>query len=195
MPPGYKCAMTRSPAAEPANSRAGAPAAGLDIELVVAVADDDAIGRGNGLPWHLPSDLRRFKALTLGKTVLMGRRTHESIGRALPGRTNVVLTRSPEFAAPNCLVAGSLDEARRAAPDGQALMVIGGAEIYRLCLPLAGRIHLTQVHATVPDADAFFSGWRGGEWREAFCERHAADEKNPFAYSFITLERDRPASG
>jgi len=159
------------------------------MELVVAAAENDVIGRGNQLPWRLPADLRRFKALTLGKHVLMGRNTYESIGRALPGRTNLVLSRSLDFAPSGCTVVASLDAARRAAGADAALMVIGGAEIYRLCLPFAARIHLTLVHARIDGGDAFFDGWRGPEWRESFRERHEADDKNSCAYSFITLER------
>ena len=160
------------------------------LELVVAVAENDVIGRGNRLPWRLPADLRRFKALTLGKPILMGRRTYESIGKALPGRTNLVLTRSLEFDPGDCTVVGTLDAACRVASGGSALMVIGGAQIYRQCLPFAARIHLTLVHARVEGGDTFFSGWRDAEWRESSRERHEADEKNTFAYSFITLERD-----
>jgi dihydrofolate reductase len=159
------------------------------MELVVAAAENDVIGRGNQLPWRLPADLRRFKALTLGKHVLMGRKTYESIGRALPGRTNLVLSRALNFAPRDCTVVASLDAARIAAGAQTALMVIGGAEIYRLCLAFAARIHLTLVHARIDGGDAFFDGWRGPEWRESFRERHEADERNSCAYSFITLER------
>jgi dihydrofolate reductase len=159
------------------------------LELIVAVAENDAIGRANQLPWRLPADLRHFKALTLGKTVLMGRKTYASIGKALPGRTNVVLTRSTQFDPGDCRVAGSLDEARRAAGADAELLVIGGAEIYALCLPLATRIHLTLVHAWVADADTFFNGWREPEWREVSRERHETDAAHSAAYSFITLER------
>lgn len=159
------------------------------VELVVAVAENDVIGRGGGLPWHLREDLRRFKALTVGKPILMGRRTYESIGKALPGRTNLVLSRSAEFQAADCTVVGSLDQARGAAGAEPALMVIGGAEIYRQCLPLAARIHLTLVHARVEEGDTFFAGWRGTDWRETFRERHEADDENDFDYSFVTLER------
>jgi dihydrofolate reductase len=165
------------------------------VELVVAVAENDVIGRRGRLPWHLREDLRRFKALTLGKHVLMGRRTYESIGKALPGRTNLVLTRSADFRAGDCTVVGTLDEAGLAAAGaGSALMVIGGAEVYRQCLPLAARIHLTLVHTRVEEGDTFFAGWRGPEWRETFRERHAAGEQNDFDHSFITLER-QPRSG
>ena len=165
------------------------------VELVLAVAENDVIGRGNGLPWHLSADLRRFKALTLGKDVLMGRKTYESIGRALPGRTNIVLTRSAAFTAADCTVVASLEEARRAARAQSPLMVIGGAEIYAQCLPFAARIHLTLVHAWVADGDTFFAGWRGAEWHEVSRERHEPDGKNSFPYSFITLQRGRPESG
>jgi dihydrofolate reductase len=167
-------------------------AAAAALELVVAVAENDVIGRGNQLPWHLPADLRHFKSLTFGKAVLMGRKTYESIGRALPGRTNIVLSRSEVFAPADCVVVKSLDAARSAAGAHAALMVIGGAEIYRQCLPHAGRIHLTLVHARVEDGDTLFTGWRGPEWDETARERHEADDKNALAYSFITLERTSP---
>jgi dihydrofolate reductase len=158
------------------------------MELVAAVAENDVIGRGNQLPWRLSADLRRFKAITLGKHVLMGRRTYESIGKALPGRTNLVLSRSADFAPNDCTVIASLDEAQIAA-GATVLMVIGGGEIFRQCLPFASRIHLTLVHASIDDGDTFFDGWRSPEWHETSRERHEADEKNSCAYSFITLER------
>ncbi len=159
------------------------------MELVVAASENDVIGRGNRLPWRLSADLRRFKALTIGKCVLMGRKTYESIGRALPGRTNLVLSRSPEFAPGDCTVVATLEAARSVAGTASTLMVIGGAEIYRLCLPFASRIHLTLVHVKIEDGDAFFGGWRGPEWRETARERHESDDKNSCAYSFITLDR------
>jgi dihydrofolate reductase len=159
------------------------------MEFVVAVSENDVIGRGNQLPWRLSADLRRFKALTLGKHVLMGRRTYESIGKALPGRTNLVLSRSPGFAPSDCTVVSSIEAARAAAGDGASLMVIGGAEIYRQCLPLTSRIHLTLVHATIEDGDAFFNGWRGPQWRESGRERHEADDRNSYPFSFVTLVR------
>jgi dihydrofolate reductase len=169
------------------NAMAAADAAAL--ELVVAVAENDVIGRGNQLPWHLPADLRHFKSLTLGKPVLMGRRTYVSIGKALPGRTNIVLSRSADFSPHDCVVAKTLDAARSAAGAHPTLMVIGGAEIYRQCLPLASRIHLTLIHTRIQDGDTLFAGWRGAEWDESSRERHEADDKNAYAYSFITLER------
>ena len=159
------------------------------VELVVAVAENDVIGRANGLPWHLPADLKHFKALTLGHHILMGRKTYESIGKALPGRTNWVLSRSIEFAPADCNIVRTLDEVRSAVGDGSPLMVIGGAEVFGLSLPSARRIHLTLVHAQVTGGDTFFAEWRGPEWIESSRERLEADAKNAHAMSFITLER------
>jgi len=158
------------------------------LELVVAASDNDVIGRRNKLPWHLPADLRHFKALTVGKTVLMGRKTYDSIGKALPNRTNIIMSRSAHFAPGDARVVGSLQDACAIA-GGEPLMVIGGGEIYRQCLPLARRIHLTQVHARIEDGDTFFGEWRLPPWRECARERFERDDKNPHAYSFVTLER------
>src|SRR3984957_2324716 len=169
-------------------SQSEAAAGAAALELVVAVAENDVIGRGNQLPWRLPADLRHFKSLTLGYPVLMGRKTYESIGKALVGRLNIVLSRSPEFSPGDCVVVKSLDDARVAAAQS-TLMVIGGAEIYQQCLAVASRIHLTLVHTQIEDGDTIFTGWRGPEWLESSREHHAADDKNVYAYSFITLER------
>jgi dihydrofolate reductase len=167
----------------------------MRTEFVVAVSENDVIGRQNRLPWHLSADLRRFKALTLGKPILMGRKTYESIGHALPGRLNLVLSRSSGFAPGDCTVVPTLEAARAAALAARneevPLMVIGGAEIFRQCEPAAECIHLTLVHAFIEDGDAFFGGWRSPEWHEISRERHAADDKNSAAYSFITLERSQ----
>lgn len=166
-----------------------APAAyATALELVVAVAENDVIGMNNGLPWRLPADLRRFKELTLGKSILMGRKTYQSIGKALPGRVNLVLTRSLDFSAVDCRVVDTLDAALHAVSGESVLMVIGGAEIYRQCLAAATRIHLTLVHARM-QGDRFFAGWRDADWQESFRERHEADDRNSLPYSFITLER------
>ncbi len=180
-------------AAQGARSEASDYSAAL--ELVVAVAENDVIGRDNQLPWRLPTDLRRFKALTFGKTVLMGRKTFESIGKALPGRTNLVLTRSPGFQAVDCSVVDTLDAARRETLCGTVLMVIGGAEVYRLSLPFATRIHLTLVHTRVDHGDTFFDGWRAADWIETERERHEADERHSHAFSFVTLDRAPAKSG
>jgi dihydrofolate reductase len=159
------------------------------VEIIVAVAENDVIGRANRLPWRLSADLRRFKAMTWGKPILMGRKTHESIGRALPGRDNIVMTRSKLFAAEGCVTVDSLEAARQAAGLGTTLMVIGGAEVYRQCLPMTTRIHLTLVHAVIEGGDAFFPDWHRPQWREHCRESHTADEHNEYAYSFITLDR------
>ena len=159
------------------------------MEIVVAVSENGVIGRRNQLPWRLPADLKRFKAVTMGHPILMGRKTYESIGKALPGRTNILLSRSKDFAAADCTVVATLDAARREAGGDAGLMVIGGAQIYRECIPLVSRIHLTLVHVRIEDGDAFFDAWRGAEWRETFREPHPADEKNSSAYTFLTLER------
>ena len=159
------------------------------VELVVAVSENDVIGRANRLPWRLSGDLRHFKSLTMGHHILMGRKTYQSIGKALPGRTNWVLSRSSDFNPADCKVVRTLEEAQS---DGDgALMVIGGAEVYRLCLPQASCIHLTLVHTKITDGDTFFSAWRDPEWTESRRERHEADEKNAYPYSFLTLDRTR----
>jgi dihydrofolate reductase len=158
------------------------------LELVVAAAENDVIGRLNRLPWHLPSDLKHFKELTIGKHVLMGRRTYESIGKPLPNRTNLVMSRGAAFQAQGCTAVGSLQAAQNLA-GAEPLMIIGGAEIYRLCLPDAERIHLTLVHTVIADGDTFFPEWRAPEWLEVARAPQAPDERNTFAHSFITLER------
>jgi len=159
------------------------------VELVVAVSENDVIGRANQLPWRLPADLRHFKSLTMGHHILMGRKTYESIGKALPGRTNWVLSRSSDFAPADCKVVRTLEEGQFGAGSDGPLMVIGGAEIYRLCLPQASRIHLTLVHTRIADGDTFFSAWRDPEWTESRREWYEADEKNAYAFSFLTLDR------
>jgi dihydrofolate reductase len=165
------------------------------VELVVAAAENDVIGRANQLPWHLPADLRHFKSLTIGRPILMGRKTYESIGKALPGRPNYVLSRGTTFAPADCSVVATLEDARAAAAAASSpLMVIGGAQIYRLCLPFAQRIHLTLVHAEIADGDTFFSDWRDSQWLESGCERHESDGKNAYAYSFLTLDRRSAAA-
>ena len=159
------------------------------IELLAAVSENDVIGRGNRLPWHLPDDLKRFKRLTVGGAILMGRKTYDSIGRALPGRLNIVMSRSAGFVPADAVVVAGADHARAAAGDAPSLIVIGGAEIYTLFLGRATRIHLTLVHTHVPDGDAFFDGWRDPAWVQQSLEYHAADDRHSVPFSFITLER------
>ncbi|MGU3537225.1 dihydrofolate reductase [Methylobacterium sp. A54F] len=159
------------------------------ITLVVAVARNGVIGRDNGLAWHLRSDLRRFKALTMGKPILMGRKTFASIGRPLPGRRTLVLTRDPSFAAPGTSVVHGWDEAVAAA-DAPELMVVGGAEIYALALPHADRIHLTEV-ADDPAGDTLFPAFERAAFRETLREPHPAGEQDEHAFTFIDLDRIR----
>lgn len=160
--------------------------------LIVATAENGVIGRQGQLPWHLPLDLKHFKLLTLGHPVLMGRRTWESIGRPLPGRANIVVTRQPDWVAPGCEVTHSLAEAVALAatrPGGELVCVIGGSEIYQAALPAVDVVYLTEVHHTVPDGDAFFPALPPSVWREETRERHEADEKHAYAFSFVTLRR------
>ncbi|MBS1199613.1 MAG: diacylglycerol kinase [Proteobacteria bacterium] len=162
------------------------------LVAVLAMAENGVIGRDGRLPWRLSGDLRRFKAITLGKPVLMGRRTFESLGKPLPGRANLVLTRDPRWSAPGATAVHSLDKAVAAAGDAPQLMVIGGAEVYALCWPRLSRIELTRVHAH-PDGDTFLAGMDWSGWRVVAEERHAADERNEFDYSFLALERPAQA--
>jgi dihydrofolate reductase len=163
----------------------------MNISLIAALDRHNAIGRGNALPWHLPDDLKRFKALTLGKPVLMGRKTAESLGRALQGRRNLVLTRSGNapFAAMD--VVASLDAAlANARSDGaEELCVIGGGEVFALALPQATRMYLTHVDTVVEDADAFFPGFVPAQWAVTRHESHAADARHAFAFEFVDYER------
>jgi dihydrofolate reductase len=158
------------------------------ISLVAAMAENGTIGRDNSLPWRLPDDLKRFKALTMGKLLLMGRKTYESIGRPLPGRSSLVLTRDRDWHAEGVVVARSLGQALSHARDSDELVAIGGAQIYRLLMPFARRIHLTLVHAEVP-GDTFFPDFDPTQWADVECQRHPADERNAYAFTFVTLER------
>ncbi len=157
------------------------------ISLIVACDENRLIGRDGDLPWRLPNDLKHFKALTLGKTILMGRKTWDSLGRPLPQRENWVLTRDPAFAAEGCRVFNRLEAALAAHPQGE-LMVIGGADLYRQALPHANRLYLTQVHAK-ERGDTWFPDFSGENFRETAREDHPADERHAYAYSFLTLER------
>jgi dihydrofolate reductase len=158
------------------------------ISIIVALAENGVIGSDKRLPWHLPDDLKRFKALSLGKPIVMGRRTFESIGRPLPGRTNIVVSRRPELALEGTVVAHSLDAALAAAGAAPEVVIIGGAEIFRQALPRTDVIHLTRVHARVA-GDVIFPELDPGEWREIAAEHHAADERHQYAFTFVTLQR------
>ncbi|MEX0851974.1 MAG: dihydrofolate reductase [Bauldia sp.] len=167
---------------------------GIRLSLIAAVAENGVIGRGDGLPWRLASDLKRFRRITMGKPVVMGRRTFESIGKALAGRTNIVVTRRAGFAADGVGIAGSLDDAlakarRQAEHDGvDEVVVIGGAEIYRAALPLAERLYITHV-AGAPDGDARFPAIDPALWRAVSREGVAAGEGDSAATTFVVYER------
>lgn len=159
------------------------------LVMIAALDRNRAIGRGNALPWHLPDDLKRFKALTLGKPVLMGRRTAESLGRALPKRRNLVLTRSGRVPFDGMEAVASLDEAFAIADGAEELCVIGGGELYALSLPFASRLHLTHVDTAVEAADAFFPAYDPTDWRVVSRAEHAADDRHAFAFEFVDYER------
>jgi dihydrofolate reductase len=159
------------------------------ITFIVAVADNGVIGRDNTLPWHLPEDLRRFKRLTLGKPVLMGRRTHESIGKPLPGRHNIVVTRDPNYHAGGVTVAHGIEAALAAAGDAPEIMVIGGAELFQALLPRAGRLHLTRVHGEVA-GDVYWPALDTREWRVVERERHEADDRHAWPMTFEVWEKN-----
>ena len=156
--------------------------------LIVARARNGVIGKDNGMPWHLPADLAHFKRTTTGCPVIMGRRTWESIGRALPGRRNIVVSRTPRYLAPGAEVVSSLEEAWRAVAGANEAFVIGGAQLYAQALREADRIYLTDIAGEVA-GDTLFPALVPGEWRESLLGEHPADEKNPHALRFLLLER------
>lgn len=159
--------------------------AGVKLALIAALDAQGAIGRDNALPWHLPDDLKRFKALTLGHPVVMGRKTAESLGRALPGRRNLMLTRSGQVPFDGMQAVASLDEALDlAAADGEVLWVIGGGEVYALALPHASHLHLTRVQTRVEGADAFFPTVDFGQWRLLAREQRDPDARHAVAFAF-----------
>jgi dihydrofolate reductase len=162
----------------------------MKLSLVVAVAENGVIGQAGRLPWHLPHDLKRFKRLTVGHTVLMGRKTFQSIGRPLPDRQNIVLTRDPSFTAEGVEIVHSLDDALTHAR-GEEVFVIGGEALFREALPIADRIHLTLVHASV-DGDVRFPLEALADWRLISDEHHPADARHAFAFSFRVYESTAP---
>lgn len=153
--------------------------------------EDRVIGIDNRLPWHLPADLHYFKKITLNKPVLMGRRTWDSIGRPLPGRRNIVVTRDATFRPQGCEVFHSVDEALSATREADEVMVIGGASFYAQMLPAADRLYVTLLRGEHFEGDAHFPQWPAEQWLEVSREDHSRDEKNPHDYSFIVYERKR----
>ncbi|HMA11659.1 MAG TPA: dihydrofolate reductase [Steroidobacteraceae bacterium] len=161
----------------------------MKLTAVVAASDNDVIGRDNAMPWHLPADLAYFRRVTMGKPMLMGRKTYESIGRPLPGRRSLVLSRGG-FSAPGVEGVATIEEACERVAGAHELMVIGGAEVFRLAMKYLDHIHLTRVHTRV-EGDVLLPQLAPGEWREVRREDHPADERNAFAMTFIEMERIR----
>jgi dihydrofolate reductase len=158
------------------------------ISIIVAASANNVIGAAGDLPWRLSDDLKRFKAITMGKPIVMGRKTWDSIGHPLPGRQNVVITRQAGFAAQGCDVVASMDEAIAVTAGAEEVMVIGGSQVYELFLPETRRLYLTRVHAEI-EGDAFFPEMTESEWRLVNDEPHLADDRNAFDFSFRTYER------
>ncbi len=163
----------------------------MTISLVVAASSNNVIGRDGGLPWHLPDDLRQFKRLTTGKPVIMGRRTFESIGKPLPDRRNIVLTRDPDFAADDCEIVSSVGDAIDLVEGEGEVMIIGGGLVYHDFMPLADRIYLTRVQADV-EGDTHFPEVDGATWQLVSSEHHAADDEHRHAFDVMVFERRRP---
>jgi dihydrofolate reductase len=157
------------------------------VSAIVAMAENRVIGKNNQLPWHLPADLKHFKELTTGHSIIMGRKTYESIGKPLPNRENIILTRDKNYQAEGCKVVHAIEEAIKLAAHNKELFIIGGAEIYQQAMPYIHRIYLTVVHHYF-EGDTYFPALNN-EWREISNERHEADEKNDYAFSFVVLER------
>ncbi|MDE1942522.1 MAG: type 3 dihydrofolate reductase [Betaproteobacteria bacterium] len=158
------------------------------LSLIVAMTENRTIGANNAMPWHLPADLAFFKATTLGHPVIMGRKTFESIGRALPGRRNIVVSRNPGYLAQGCDTVTTIHQSLQQAGSAPEIFVIGGAQLFELALPQARRIYLTRIHATL-DGDTFFPELDPAEWQEISRQHRPRDQKNAFDLTFLTLER------
>lgn len=163
----------------------------MKLSLIVAMSKNRVIGRDNKMPWHLSADLKRFRAITMNAPILMGRKTFESIGKPLDGRTNLILSKNPDYQPEGCLVFNSLETALNAAKNiGEELFIIGGATLYEIALPLAQRLYLTYIEAEF-EGDTFFPEFDFNEWNEIACERVTDDEKVAFSYRFLTLEKSK----
>jgi len=160
------------------------------ISIIVAVAENNVIGKDNDLIWHLPKDMKHFKETTTGHFIIMGRKTFESNGRPLPNRTNVIVTRDKDFKAEGCVVVYSLEEALKLAKDDPEAFIIGGGVIYKIALSLADRIYLTKIHQSF-EGDTYFPELDMNEWAEISCQDFESDEKNKYPFSIIILDRIR----
>lgn len=163
----------------------------MSISLIVAVANNQVIGKNNKLPWYLPADLKYFKSVTMGHHMIMGRKTFESIGggKPLPGRTTVIVTRQMGYKAEGCVVVHSLEEAINVAKNDVELFIIGGAEIFKQGLQMADKLYLTKIHQDF-EGDTFFPSINLHEWKMIGCEEHEPDEKNKYPYSFLVYKRN-----
>ena len=160
----------------------------MQISIIAALADNNVIGKANKLPWHMPADLKHFKAITLGKPVIMGRKTYEFLGKPLSERRNIVITRDKTWHAPGCEIYHSLEAALTAVTDYAEVMILGGAEIYQKALPLADRMYLTFIHQNFV-GDTYFPNWKENEWQEIERGDYPADAENAYSYSFVILQR------
>ncbi len=158
------------------------------VSIIVAMAENNVIGRDMDLPWHISADLKRFKALTMGHHIVMGRKTYESIGRLLPGRTTVIITRQENYQVEGAVVVNSLEEAQAVATGDSELFIIGGGQIYELALSSADKLHVTRVHTEV-DGDTRFPQVPWDNWTLVNTERHSADEKNDYDYTFESYQK------
>lgn len=155
------------------------------ITIIAAIAENNALGKDNQLIWHLPADLKRFKQVTLNHHIIMGRKTFESLGKPLPNRTSIIISRNKNYIAEGCIVVNSLNEALQAAAADKNPYILGGAEIYKQAIEIADKLDLTFVHHTF-DADAFFPVIDSSVWKETSRQRFKADEKNKYDYSFVS---------
>ncbi|HDY86024.1 hypothetical protein LCGC14_0815270 [marine sediment metagenome] len=160
----------------------------MKLAIIVATDEQGLIGKDNDLPWKLSADLQYFRRVTMGKPLIMGRNTHESIGRALPGRKNIIVTKNQSYQAEGCTVVNSIDAALLACENVDEVMVMGGASLYQQLLPTADKLYLTHVHASL-EGDTYFPDWNENEWSEIIREDHLADEKNEFDYSFVVYDK------
>jgi len=158
------------------------------LTIIAAVAKNNALGKNNDLIWHLPADLKRFKEITLGHHIIMGRKTFESLGKPLPNRTTIIITRNPDYIAPGCIVVNELEEAIEAAAKDKNPFILGGAEIYKQAMSFADILDLTLVHE-VFEADAFFPDIDMSKWKEMSRQDFKADEKNKYDYSFVQYKK------
>jgi len=160
----------------------------MRLSIVVAMDDNNLIGKGNGLPWHLPADLTFFKKITTGHSILMGRKTYDSIGKTLPNRRNIVITRNTDVSIPGCEVVDSIEKALSITQDEEEIMVIGGANLFEQLLPEVNKLYITRIEGEF-EGETYFPHYDENDWLELSCESHQPDEINKHAYHFITFKR------